>query len=78
MMTMNKDFLYLVLIAVSWLLFYGMVAGLIWFGITAKSESDRCIATYQEYIHEVQDKCTINLNKTGQLYNLTYSAQMID
>ena len=72
MMITNKDFLYLVLIAVSWLLFYGMIAGLVWFGITARSESDRCMATYERYIKEVDEKCTIRLNGSRSEYNLTF------
>lgn len=73
---MNKDFLYLVLIAVSWLLFYGMVLGLVWFGATARYEGDRCVAAYQDYLDECISNCTIKLvkeNGSGKVFNITYS-----
>lgn len=76
MMTMTtKDFLYLVLIAVSWLLFYGMVFGLIWFGYTARTESDRCMAAYEKYLTETIANCTIRINysEPNKPLNFTYT-----
>jgi hypothetical protein len=41
-------------IATMWILFYGVVLGLMWFGLTARVESDRCVSVYNQYIAEIQ------------------------
>lgn len=52
-----------ILVATGWMLFYSMIGGLIWFGQTAASQTQKCVDTYKQYIEEVDKKCTIKFGE---------------
>jgi len=53
---------------VGWMVFYSMVIGLMWFGITAHSESSRCVATYEKYIEEANWACGVEMGGGQKVY----------
>lgn len=76
-----KSLLVAVMIATGWILFYGMIGGLVWFGKTASDESNKCVAFYLNYTKTVEDKCTIRFNSTtttNQQLNINGTMRLIE
>lgn len=57
----HSAFIYSVLIAVSWVVFYAICAGLALFGYIAHTESQACMNTYNAYLADIHENYTVEL-----------------